>query len=227
MGCDITYYLDHDLIGLSALEFFEEFKRRVAPLPVVLTGLSEVYPTTNWNKGSPYRHNKLLPNCWEIDCFLYDFETQYNSNNDCINIRLHHENIPHGWELSFNAKTMCFFPFDDDCSFLHGSQRWRIFREEYLMNRDKEIEKNIQAALEEISQYIAPVFHCTKMIAIGDQGLHQELSCAMDAGASIEEAFECEAVKNEGCHVSVYQHGEDKRFSYANKNELPVWLGRV
>ena len=147
MGCDIEYYLDHDLIGLSAQEFLEEFKRRVAPLPVVLTGLSEVYPTTNWNKGSPYRHNELLAHCWEIDCFIYDFETQYNSKKDYINIRLHHENIPHSWELSFNAKTMCFFPFDDDCSFLHGSQRWRIFRENYLMNRDKEIEENIQTTL--------------------------------------------------------------------------------
>lgn len=217
MGCDIEYYLDHDLNGLPAQEFLTEFKKRIAPLPLVFTGLEE----------SPYAENATLPNCWEIDCFLYDFETQYNSKEDYINIRLHHENIPHSWELSFNVKTMCFFPFDDDCSFLHGSQRWRIFREDYLMNRSKEIEENIQATLEEIRKYIAPVFHCTKMIAIGDQGLHQELSCAMDDGSSIEEAIECEAVKNESCHVVVYQHGEDKRFSYADKNELPVWVGRV
>ena len=65
------------------------------------------------------------------------------------------------------------------------------------------------------------------MIAIGDQGVHQELSCAMDAGASIEEAIECEAVKNAGYHVAVYQQGKDKRFSYADKNELPVWMGKV
>jgi len=226
MGCDITYYFDHDLIGLSAQDFLANFKRRVAPLPVVLTGLPEVYPNMDWDKGSPYRHNATLPNCWEIDCFLYNFETQYNSKEDCINIRLHHENIPHSWELSFNAKTMCFFPFDDDCSFLHGSQRWRIFREEYLMKRNKEIEENIQTTLEEIRKYIAPVFHCKKMIAIGDQGLHQKLSCAMDTGASIEEAIECEAVKNEGCHVVVYQNGEDKRLSYADKNEMTVSMGR-
>ena len=217
MGCDIEYYLDHDFIELSAKEFLSEFKKRIAPLLLVFTGLDE----------SPYSENTTLPNCWEIDTFLSDFETQYTSKEDCINIRLHHENIPHSRELSFNAKTMCFFTFDDDCSFLHGSQRWRIFREEYLMKRNKEIEENIQTTLEEIRKYIAPVFHCKKMIAIGDQGLHQELSCAMDTGASIEEAIECEAVKNEGCHVSVYQHGEDKRFSYADKNELPVWMGRV
>ena len=217
MGCDIEYYLDHDFIGLSAKEFLSEFKKRIAPLPLVFTGLDE----------SPYSENVTLPNCWEIDCFLSDFETQYSSNNDCINIRLHHENIPHSWELSFNAKTMCFFPFDDDCSFLHGSQRWRIFREDYLMNRNKEIEENIQTTLEKIRKYIAPVFHCKKIIAIGDQGLHQELSCAMDAGASIEEAIDCEAVKNEGCHVVVYQHGEDKQFSYEDKNELPVWMRQI
>ena len=95
------------------------------------------------------------------------------------------------------------------------------------MNRNKEIEKNIQTTLEEIRKYIAPVFHCTNMIAIGDQGLHQELSCAMDEGTSIEEAIECEAVKNEGYHVSVYQHEDDKRFSYVDKNELPVWIGQI
>ena len=177
MGCDIEYYLDHNLIGLSAQEFLEEFKRRVAPLPVVLTGLPEVYPNMDWDKGSPYRHNAILPNCWEIDCFLYDFETQYNSKEDCINIRLHHENI--------------------------------------------------QTTFEEIREYIAPIFHCKKMIAIGDQGLHQELCCAMDAGASIEEVIECKAVKNAGYHVAVYQQGEDKRFSYADKNALPVWMGKV
>ena len=212
MGCDIEYYLDHDLIGLSAQEFLAEFKKRIVPLPLVFTGLDE----------SPYSGNITLSNCWEIDCFLSDFETQYNSNNDCINIRLHHENIPHCWELSFNAKTMYFFPFDDDCSFLHGSQRWRIFQEDYLMNRSKEIEANIQTTLEEIRKYIIPVFHCKKMIAIGDQGLHQEISSAMDDGASIEEAIECEAVKNEGCHVEVYHYGSTQVLS-DYKNILPVF----
>ena len=32
MGCDVDYYLDHDLINLNAQEFLEEFKKRVAPL---------------------------------------------------------------------------------------------------------------------------------------------------------------------------------------------------
>lgn len=212
MGCDIEYYLDHDLIGLSAQEFLAEFKKRIVPLSLVFTGLDE----------SPYSGNITLSNCWEIDCFLSDFETQYNSNNDCINIRLHHENIPHCWELSFNAKTMYFFPFDDDCSFLHGSQRWRIFQEDYLMNRSKEIEANIQTTLEEIRKYITPVFHCKKMIAISDQGLHQEISCAMDDGASIEDAIECEAVKNEGYHVEVYHYGSTQVLS-DYKNTLPVF----
>ena len=50
MGCDIEYYLDHDLIGLSAQEFLAEFKKRIVPLPLVFTGLDE----------SPYSGNITL-----------------------------------------------------------------------------------------------------------------------------------------------------------------------
>ena len=58
MGCDIEYYLDHDLSGLSAQEFLEEFKRRVTPLPVVLTGLPKMYPNMDWNKK--VRHTDIM-----------------------------------------------------------------------------------------------------------------------------------------------------------------------
>jgi len=215
MGCDIEYYLDHDFIGLSAAEFLAEFKKRIAPLPLMFTGMDD----------SPYSKNEPLSNCWEIDCFLYDFETAYSMRKDCgITIRLHQENRSHAWELFINPKTMCFSPFGDEFNFLHGTHRWREFREEYLMNRNPEIETNIQTTFEEIKKYIVPLFHSTKLIAIGDQGLHEEMGAAIDEGASIEESFGCAAVKDAGCHVAVYRHGEDNRFSYADKKKLPVWM---
>ena len=34
----------------------------------------------------------------------------------------------------------------------------------------------------------------------------------------------CDAVREAGCHVVVYKHGEDRRFSYEDKAELPVWV---
>ena len=215
MGCDMEYYLDHDLRSLSAADFLAEFKRRVAPIPVVLTGMDE----------SPYANNAVPDDCdcWEIDCFVFDFETAYSAESD-ITLRLHKNGSSRGWELNFYPQFVCFFSYIDDFCFLHGSQRWWIFEEEYLMNKSAKIERNISVTLAEVARNIIPVFHCTKMLAMGDHGLHQDIGVELENGKSLEEAFECDAVRKAGCHVVVYKHGEDKRFSYEDKAELPVWV---
>lgn len=224
MGCDIDYYLDHDLTGLSAQEFLSEFKKRIAPLPVVFTGMPETYPKIDYEKGSPYWKNKPLPDCWEIDCFLYDYETAYNRKDIGITLRLYKDGKPRGWELNLYPKSLCFFSYGDDFSFLHDTHRWRYFLEKYLMKRNAKIEANISTTLAEIKKNILPIFHCKKMIAIGDQGLHQEISVALEDDITIEESFNCDVMRNGGYHVKIYRHETEERFSYDDKKALPVWM---
>ena len=229
MGCDIDYYLDYDFSELSAQEFLAEFKRRVAPLPVVLTGMEAEYPPDSSPEdfhegGSPYAHNQVLPDCWEIDCFLYDFETQYNSKIDSITLRLHSNGRSCGWELSFYKKALCFYPFDENFSFLHGSQRWRIFEEDYLKGQSADIERNIGVTLSEIAKNIVPIFHCKKMLAIGDQGLHQDISVELENGKTMEGAFECVEQKNPDYKVLVHHHEEEKPVFAEDKHALNVWM---
>ncbi|MBP5452730.1 MAG: hypothetical protein J6Y16_10885 [Treponema sp.] len=58
MGCDLEYFLDHNLIGFSAQEFLKEFKKRVAPLSVSLTGIDQ----------SPYAQYDSNSNGWILNC---------------------------------------------------------------------------------------------------------------------------------------------------------------
>ena len=126
--------------------------------------------------------------------------------------------------MNFFPQFVRFYPYDDDFSFLHGSQRWWIFEEEYLTKGSAEIERNISVTLAEVARNIIPVFHCAKMLAMGDQGFHQDIGVELENGKSLEEAFECDAVREAGCHVVVYNHGGNRRFSYEDKTEIPVWV---
>ena len=137
MGCDIDYFLDHDFVGLSAQEFLEEFKRRVAPLSVIFTGFAE----------SPYARNDWNPNGWSLYCWEHDFETAFKKQEIDLLLSLNGKYI--GWTIKLFNKAFCLEVFDDDLSFVLG-RRWWQFREFYLEADDNESSERVNRTIEEI-----------------------------------------------------------------------------
>ena len=210
VGCDIDYFLDHDFIGLSAQEFLEEFKRRVAPLSVTFTGFAE----------SPYARNDWNPNGWSLYCWEHDFETAFKKQEIDLLLSLNGKYI--GWTIKLFNKAFCLEVFDDDLSFVLG-RRWWQFREFYLEVDDNESSERVNRTIEEIRSKIVPIFHSKKLLVIGDQWTYEIISDDMFEGKSMEEALQNEQIEKDGYKLKICRHGEQRPFSIHDE-ELPVWI---
>ena len=213
MGCDIAYYLDHDFSDMTPKGFIKEFKKRIKPLDVTFTGF----------EGTPYLDisKACIENGWMFYCFDEDFETAFTIGH-CFSMRLYRNGKPCGWDISINEKTIELSVDNDELCF-SPNRRWRSFTENYRENTELDIENRINKLLEEIKEFIIPVFHSTKVIAIGDQGDYQEFELDMENGKTLDEALQNENVKKD-YHVKVYKHGSSEVFSYKDRLELPVWM---
>ena len=209
MGCDVDYYLDHDFIGLSAQEFLEEFKKRIAPLSVTFTGFDK----------SPYAENTWNPNGWTVYCWEYDYETAFNKKEIELSLILKDESI--GWQMDFLNKTCCL-RVDNDFSFVPG-RRWRQFREFYLETNENEISSRVEKTIEEIRSRIVPIFQSKKLLVIGDQGTYEFISDDMFEGKSMEEALQNAQIEKNGYKLKICRHGEQRPFKIQD-DELPVWI---
>ncbi len=217
MGCDITYYLDHDLINLNAQEFLEEFKKRVAPLEVL-------FRPDYYYEDEPDQNNDY----WEIR-----YNDEYEQDYPDICLRKYEKGHNCRWDIIFNPKVLNIY-FEDGHGFLRCNTRWRVFESYYLQNRDTEIEKNINETIAELEKHILPIFHCTKIIAIGDQGIYSEyLEVDFENGKSMDEVVQQNKKiaidldpPNHYVYIEIYKHGEDKRWGEEPEHyyELPVWL---
>lgn len=210
MGCDIDYYLDHDFVGLSAQEFLEEFKRRIAPLSVTFTGFAE----------SPYARNEWNHNGWNLYCWDHDFETAFKEQEIHLSLTLNGKYT--GWTLLFFNKTCSLEVLDDDLSFVDG-RRWWQFREFYLEADDNESSERVNRTIEEIRSKIVPIFHSKKLLVIGDQWTYEIISDDMFEGKSMEEALQNEQIEKDGYKLKICRHGEPRPFTI-HDGELPVWI---
>lgn len=213
MGCDIAYYLDHDFENMNAVGFLLEFQNRIKPLNAVFTGCDDT-PYTDISKVN-------IQTGWMIYCYDEDYETAF-SNGHCFSLYLFDRGKQRGWNISVNEKTINLWIDDDDLGF-SSDRRWRSFTENYKDNTNKTIDNRISKTIQEIKDYIIPVFHCTKMIAVGDQGDYQEFELDMENGKTIDESLQNEKVNND-YHVKVYKHGSSEAFFYKDRLEMPVWM---
>ncbi len=126
------------------------------------------------------------------------------------------------WNITVNDKTIDLWIDDNELGF-SPDRRWRSFTENYKNNTDKTVDNRINKTLQEIEDYIIPVFHCTKMIAVDDQGDYQEFELDMENGKTIDEALQNERVNKE-YHVKIYKHGSSEAFSDKDCLELPIWM---
>lgn len=172
MGCDIAYYLDHDFSDMTPQGFLREFNKRIKPLNVIFTGF----------EGTPYTDisKACIEDGWMFYCYDEDYETAFTIGH-CFNMRLYLNGRPCGWDITINEKTIELSVDDDELSF-SPNRRWRSFTESYRENTNPDIEKRINKLLKEIKEFILPVFHSTKMIAIGDQGDYQEFELDLENG---------------------------------------------
>lgn len=213
MGCDIVYYLDHDFENMNAVGFLLEFKKRIKPLNAVFTG-SDDTPYTDISKAN-------IQTSWMIYCYDEDYETAF-SGGHCFSLYLYDRGKTRGWNITVNDKTLDLWIDDDELGFSPDC-RWKSFTENYLSNTDIFIDNRIKRTLQEIKDFIIPVFHCTKMIAVGDQGAYQEFEHDMENGKTIDEALQ-NAKVNKDYHVKICRHGSPEHFSYKDRLELPVWM---
>lgn len=209
MGCDLDYYLDHDFIGLSAQEFLEEFKKRIAPLSITFTGFDK----------SPYAQNDWNSNGWTLYRWEHDYETAYNEQE--IDLMLHLNDVSTGWIIKFFNKALCL-ELDDDLSFIPW-RRWWQFRDFYLETDKNDFSSRVEKTIEEIRSRIVPIFHSKKLLAIGDQGTYEIISDDMFEGKSMEEALQNKQIKKDGYKLKICRHGEQRPFTIQD-NELPVWI---
>ena len=213
MGCDIVYYLDHDFNDMTPQGFLKEFQKRIKPLKVTFTGF----------EGTPYIDisKACIENGWMFYCFDEDFETAFTMGH-CFSMRLYLKGRPRVWDISIKEKTFELSIDDEELSFSHN-WRWRTFTENYRENKNPDIENRINKLLKEVQEFIIPVFHSTKMIAIGDQGDYQEFEIDMKNGKTIDEALLNEKVNNDYL-VKICKHGDSEYFTYKDRIELPVWM---
>ncbi len=220
MGCDIDYYLDHDLINLNAQEFLEEFKKRVAPLKVFV---HRDY-WGDYGEDEPDQNNDY----WEIIC-----SGEYEKDYPDICLLKYEKGKNCGWEIGLDPKAISIYFFDGH-GFLRRYERWRQFELYYLQNRDPVIEKYINETIAELEKQILPIFHCTKLIAIGDQGIYPEyFQGNFYEGKSIDELVQQNKkidINDDSLdsyvYIEIYKHGEDKRWGEEPEHyyELPVWM---
>ena len=213
MGCDIAYYLDHDFENMNAVGFLLEFKKRIKPLNVVFAG-SDNTSYTDISKVN-------IQTGWMIYCYDEDYETAF-SGGHCFSLYLYDRGKRRGWNITVNDKTLDLWIDDDELGF-SPDRRWKSFTEKYRDNTDETIDDRISKTLQEIKDYILSVFHCTKMIATGDQGAYQEFELDMENGKTIDEALQNEKV-NKDYNVKIYKHGSSEHFTYKDYQELPVWM---
>lgn len=219
MGCDIDYHLDHDFTNFTPEGFLNEFKKRIAPLEVEFTG---------WGT-SPYTDisQSQIKDGWMFYCYENDYETAFNNGLD-FTISRYENSLNRRWEIHVNPKTIELRPYDDELDF-SPNYRWRTFEEYYLKKQDKKIEQEIESRivrlLDEVRKYILPVFHSTKLIAIGDQGGWQEMELDFEAGKTIDEALKNESLLKYYAAIKVCEHGKEETYKI-NRKELPVWMAR-
>ncbi len=213
MGCDIAYYLDHDFDNMTPLGFLLEFKKRIKPLNVVFTG-SDDTPYTDICKAN-------IQTAWMFYCYDDDYETAFLGGH-CFSIYLYDRGKARGWNITVNEKTLDLWIDDEELDF-SPNRRWRSFTESYRENTISDIEKRINKLLKEIKEFILPVFHSTKMIAIGDQGDYQEFELDLENGKTLDEALQNEKV-NKDYNVKICKHGSSEHFTYKDRLELPVWM---
>lgn len=213
MGCDLAYYLNHDFSDMTPQGFLREFKKRIKPLNVIFTGF----------EGTPYTDisKACIEDGWMFYCYDEDYETAFIIVH-CFNMRLYLNGRPCGWDITINEKTIELSVDDDELSF-SPNRSWRSFIESYRENTIPDIEKRINKLLKEIKEFILPVFHSTKMIAIGDQGDYQEFELDMENGKTLDEALQNEKV-NKDYNVKICKHGCSEHFTYKDRLELPVWM---
>ena len=213
MGCDIVYYLDHDFENMNTIGFLLEFKKRIKPFNAIFTG-SDDKTYTNISRAN-------IQTGWMIYCYDEDYETAF-LNGHCFSIYLYDKGKTRGWNITINDKTIDLWIDNDELGF-SPDRRWKSFIEKYRENTDTIVDNRIKRTLQEIKDFIIPVFHCTKMIAVGDQGAYQEFEMDMENGKTIDEALLNKKVNKE-YHVKIYKHGSTDTFSYEDRLELPVWM---
>ncbi len=219
MGCDIDYHLDHDFTDITPQGFLNEFKNRIEPLDFEFTGCG-TRPYTDINQSQ-------IKDGWMINCDENDYETAFNDEMD-FTINRYENSLSRGWSLYLNPKTIELLVYDDELYF-SPDYRWRTFEEYYLKKQDKKIEQKIESRivrlLDEVRKYILPVFHSTKLIAIGDQGGWQEMELDFEAGKTIDEALKNESLLKYYAAIKVCEHGKEETYKI-NRKELPVWMAR-
>ena len=213
MGCNIAYYLDHDFENMNAVDFLIEFRKRIKPLNAFFTGCDD----TSYTDISKVN----IQTGWMLYCYDEDYETAF-SGGHCFSIHLYNRGKKRGWNITVNDKTIDLWIDDNELGF-SPDRRWRSFTENYKNNTDKTVDNRINKTLQEIKDYIIPVFHCTKMIAVGDQGDYQEFELDLENGKTIDAALQNEKVNKE-YHVKIYKHGSSEAFSDKDCLELPVWM---
>ena len=215
MGCDIAYYLDHDFPDMTPKKFLSEFKKRAAPLDVTFTGWGD----------SPYPDIQKIKieNSWIFYCYDTDYKSAFSSDMD-FTIKLYTPGNKHRWIIYPGKKIIELFFEDDDLGFIYN-RRWWSFVEYHLsgLDKDYEIINRINTTLAEIKKFIIPIFHSTKMIAIGDQGSYQAMESDFAEGKTIAEALNNSSILKNFDKIKVYKHGSDELYKGDNK-ELPVWM---
>ena len=213
MGCNIVYHLDHNFENMNAVGFLMEFKKRIMPLHAVYAGCDDT-PYTDISDVN-------IQTGWIIYCYDEDYETAF-SGGRCFSLYLLDRGKLRGWNITVNEKTITLWIDDDELGF-SPDKEWESFIDNIRDNTDKTTENRINKTLQEIKDYIIRVFHCTKMIAIGDQVDYEELEIDMINGKSIDEALQNKKI-NKDDHVKVYKHGSNEKFVYNDQSELPVWM---
>ncbi len=206
MGCDIQYFLDHDFTKININDFLEELKKRIAPVQLYIL---------NDKDDSKSLKDLGIKECWSIY-----FEGDEH-NLDEASISYYKEDEKHWWKLYVYKNTMNFCLVDKELTFSSGL-RWSFFRDDYLKNRSPEIKSRIDKTIEEVKKYIVPVFHSTKLVAMGDQGLYEILEDDLTDGATFDEAYNSKQIRDEGYYVELYYYGSTRVLS-DYKNRLPIF----
>lgn len=172
----VVFYLDHDIPIKNSRQFLKEIECRAKP--------DEITITEQIKTGKVKFADKWITSGWRLFCYD-DYATSFKYNLD-----IRFERLVNGhfrkWSVFMNKKSLCLHL--DKAFEYKPNVTWGEFIE--LSNkRNEHFENKIKELFDEVTKYIVPFFHSTKIIAASNKAEYALLENTLQAGFSLNHAI--------------------------------------
>ena len=174
---NVVFYLDHDIPIKNSKQFLKELECRAKP--------DEITITEQIKSGKVKFANKWITNGWRLFCYD-DYKTSFKFDLD-----IRFERIVDGhfrkWFIFMNKKSLCLY-LDKTLEY-KPDLTWGEFIE-LSNNHNEQFNNKIKDLLVEVTKYVVPFFHSTKIIVASNKAEYTLLEDFLKTGCSFDYSIE-------------------------------------